>query len=238
MLSALIGLSTDVVLYFLATVVVALAGGLGPALLAAGLGGVLLNFFLTPPLYSLTIGETENVVTVAAMVLVGVLVALVVDRAARRAEQAARARAEASLLASFARTVLIEDDPVPRLLEKVREGFGLRCVALLERHPAGDHGSGDPVGWSTVAVAGPADCARPEQAEWTSPSNRACIWWAPAVVARGGPAAARSRRRAGAAGPARGAGRRHGGAMRSGGPRRTRPAAACCPRSGTTCAAR
>ncbi len=164
-LSSLIGLSTDVVMFFLATVIVALAGGLGPALLAAGLGGLLLNFFLTPPLYSLTIGETENVITVVAMLLVAVLVALVVDRAARRAEQAARARAEASLLASFARTVLIEDDPVPRLLEKVREGFGLRCVALLERHPAGDHGSGDPVGWTTVAAAGPAECARPDQAD-------------------------------------------------------------------------
>jgi two-component system, OmpR family, sensor histidine kinase KdpD len=180
-LSSVIGLSTDVVLFFLATVIVALAGGLGPALLAAGLGGLLLNFFLTPPLYSLTIGETENVITVVAMLLVAVLVALVVDRAARRGEQAARARTEAALLASFARTVLTEHDPVPRLLEKVREGFGLRCVALLERHSAGelgadelgageigagDLGAGDAgVGWSTVAVAGPAECARPEQAD-------------------------------------------------------------------------
>jgi two-component system, OmpR family, sensor histidine kinase KdpD len=43
-----LGLSTDVVLYFLATVVVALVGGLGPAVVAAVVGGLLLNFFLTP----------------------------------------------------------------------------------------------------------------------------------------------------------------------------------------------
>ncbi len=55
--ASVIGLSTDVVLFFLATVVVALVGGLGPALLAALLGGLLLNFFLTPPLYSFTIGR-------------------------------------------------------------------------------------------------------------------------------------------------------------------------------------
>jgi len=155
-LENVIGLSTDVVLFFLATIVAALVGSLGPALLAALLGGLLLNFFLTPPRYSLTINEPENAVTIAVMLVVAVLVALVVDRAARRGEQAARARTEAALLASFARTVLTRADPVPRLLEKVREAFGLGSVALLERD------GGD---WRRVAVSGPPDCARPEDAD-------------------------------------------------------------------------
>jgi two-component system sensor histidine kinase KdpD len=161
-LQSVIGLSTDVVLFFLATVVAALVGGLGPALLAALLGGLFLNFFLTPPLYSLTIGETENVITLVVMLLVAVLVALVVDRAARRAEQAVRARTEAALLASFARTVLTRSDPLPRLLEKVREAFGLRGVALLER--AEGTGAGG-VGWGRVATSGPPECGRPEDAD-------------------------------------------------------------------------
>ncbi len=151
------GLSTDVVVYLLATVVAALVGGLGPALVAAVFGGLLLNFFLTPPLYSLTIAEPENVITVAAMILVAVLVALVVDRAARRAQQAARARAEGALLASFARTVLTRTDPLPRLLEKVREAFGLGSVALLER-VAGDE-------WVCVTSSGPLGCATPDDAD-------------------------------------------------------------------------
>ncbi|MCE3554540.1 DUF4118 domain-containing protein [Pseudonocardia sp. RS11V-5] len=155
-LKGVVGLSTDVVLFFLATIVAALIGGLGPALVAALLGGLLLNFFLTPPLYSFTINEPENAITVVAMLLVAVLVALVVDRAARRGEQAARARTEAALLASFARTVLTRADPVPRLLEKVREVFGLRCVALLERQ--GEE-------WVRVAVSGPPQCGRPEDAD-------------------------------------------------------------------------
>jgi two-component system sensor histidine kinase KdpD len=159
-LREVIGLSTDVVLFFLATVVVALVGGLGPALLAAVASGLLLNFFLTPPLYSFTIGETENLITVLAMAVVGLLVALVVDRAARRAQQAARAQAEAALLASFARTVLTRDDPLPRLLEKVREAFGLRSVALLERrgNPAADD-------WDCVTSSGPLGCTAPEDAD-------------------------------------------------------------------------
>ncbi|MFC5994458.1 DUF4118 domain-containing protein [Pseudonocardia hispaniensis] len=154
--TGLFGLSTDVVLFFLATVIVALIGGLGPALLAALSGGLLLNFFLTPPLHTLTIAERENVITLVAMVLVAILVALVVDRAARQAQQAAAARAEAALLASFSRTVLTRPDPLPRLLEKLRETFGFSTVAVLQR----EDGS-----WTTSACAGPPDCDRPDQAD-------------------------------------------------------------------------
>ncbi|WP_028924841.1 sensor histidine kinase [Pseudonocardia acaciae] len=158
-LDGVIGLSTDVVLFFLATVLVALVGGLGPALLAAVAGGLMLNWFLTPPLYTFTIAERENVITLSVMMVVAVAVALVVDRAARRAEQAAAARTEAALLASFARTVLTRTDPLPRLLEKVSEAFGLRSVAVLERS------SEAPSGWRYAACVGPPDCLRPEDAE-------------------------------------------------------------------------
>ncbi|WP_433279733.1 DUF4118 domain-containing protein [Pseudonocardia xinjiangensis] len=159
-LRGVIGMSTDVVLYFLATVVVAMVGGLGPAVLTAVVGGLLLNFFLTPPLYSFSIATAENLMAIAAMVVVAVLVALVVDRAARRAQQAARARAEGALLASFARTVLTRSDPLPRLLEKVREAFGLHSVALLER--TGGSASDE---WTCVTSSGPVGCMAPEEAE-------------------------------------------------------------------------
>ncbi len=125
MLREVIGLSTDVVLFFLTTVLAALVGGLGPALLAAVAGELLLNYFLTPPLYTFTIAERENVITLVVMVIVAVLVALVVDRAARRAQQAAAAHAEAALLAAFSRTILTRPNALPRLLDKIREAFGL-----------------------------------------------------------------------------------------------------------------
>jgi two-component system sensor histidine kinase KdpD len=155
-----VGMSTDIVLYFLATVIVAMVGGLGPAVLAAVAGGLLLNFFLTPPLYSFTIAEGENLLAIGAMVVVAVLVALVVDRAARRAQQAARARAEGALLASFARTVLTRSDPLPRLLEKVSEAFGLHSVALLER--TGGSAADE---WTCVTSSGALGCMAPEDAD-------------------------------------------------------------------------
>lgn len=154
--SGWLGLSTDVVLFFLAIVVVALVGGLGPALLAALTGALLLNFFLTPPMYTFTIAERENVITLLVMVTVAVLVALVVDQAARRAAQAARARAEAALLTSFSRIVLTRTDPLPRLLDRVREAFGLAGVGLLERVEGR---------WQLVACAGTVGCGRPEDAD-------------------------------------------------------------------------
>jgi two-component system sensor histidine kinase KdpD len=156
----LFGLSTDVVVFLLAVVTVALVGGLGPALLAALLGGLLLNFFLTPPLHTLTIADRANVITLVLMLLVAVLVAMVVDRAARTAKQAARARTEASLLASYARIVLTDPNPLPRLLDNIRESFTLTSVALLERHDGR---------WQLAAASGPNPCLRPEQADTDIP---------------------------------------------------------------------
>ncbi|ANZ41766.1 histidine kinase [Lentzea guizhouensis] len=125
--------STDLVAFLLVTCVVAIAGGLGPALACAVLGAGLLNYFFTEPYYSLAVRTPENVITLVAMVIVATVVALTVDRAARLGEQGARARTEAALLASYSRTVLTAPFPLARLLEKIRVNFGLESVALVER---------------------------------------------------------------------------------------------------------
>nr|WP_245788257.1 sensor histidine kinase KdpD [Amycolatopsis marina] len=148
--------STDVIAYVLVSVVVALVGGLGPALLASVLSALLLNFFFTEPFHTLTVDAQGNVITLIAMVIVALLVSVVVDLAARRAVQASRARTEAALLATYARTVLTHPRPLERLLEKVRENFGLDSVALLEKRDG--H-------WYGVAHAGVDPCADPEEAD-------------------------------------------------------------------------
>ncbi|WP_103339907.1 sensor histidine kinase [Amycolatopsis sp. CA-126428] len=149
-------LSTNVIDYFLATIIVALVGGLGPALFASIASALLLNFFFTPPLYTLTVDAQQNVITLVAMVVVAVAFALVVDRASRRADAAARARTEAALLASYARTVLGDGDPLQRLLEKVRENFGLESVSLLEKQDDT---------WVRAACTGDRPCDDPDEAD-------------------------------------------------------------------------
>jgi len=137
-------LSTDVIDFFLATVVVALVGGLGPALVRVGVQWLAAQLLLRAPVYSLTIAEPENLVTVVIMVLVAVWCRWWSTGPHAAPNKAARASTEAALLASYARTVLMHDRPLERLLEKVKENFGLTSVALLEKSAANGPGSPAP----------------------------------------------------------------------------------------------
>ncbi len=155
-------------LLFLALVVgVALVGGMWPALLAAVLSGLLANWFFTPPYGTLTIARPANAVALFVLVSVGAAVAAVVDTAARRARDAARARAEADVLATLAGSVLRGAEAVPALLERLVETFGLRGAALLERtHDA--PGTARDV-WDVVASAGSPPPLSPEAADAALP---------------------------------------------------------------------
>lgn len=118
------------------TVLVALVGGLWPAVTAAVLGSLMLNWFFTPPERTFTIADTVNVVGLALFLVVAVAVASLVDRAARRSLQADRARREADTLTMLNRTLLRSDRDVETLLGLVRDTFGAVSAALLRR---GDH---------------------------------------------------------------------------------------------------
>lgn len=115
------------------TVLVALVGGLWPAVTAAVLGSLMLNWFFTPPERTLTIADTVNVVALVLFLLVAVAVASLVDRASRRSVQADRARREADTLTMLNRTLLRSDRDVETLLNLVRDTFGADSAALLRR---------------------------------------------------------------------------------------------------------
>ena len=165
-----LNLVSDMLLFLLLTVVVSLVGGLAPALIAAVLGSVLLNYFFTPPLHTLTISETNNALALLVFVLVATLVSTTVDIAARRTRQAARAAAESRTLANLAGSVLGGEEALTEMLERVRETFALTAVTLLER---------DDDAWQVVASAGPPSrrrvtrtpTCRPARG-WSSPRRR------------------------------------------------------------------
>ena len=148
-------------LFLLLTVVVSLVGGLAPALIAAVAGSVLLNYYFTPPLHTLTISETNNALALLVFVLVATLVSSTVDLAARRTRQAARAAAESRTLANLAGSVLGGEEALTEMLQRVRETFALTSVTLLERTDDG---------WAPVASAGPA-VARPADADTEVPAG-------------------------------------------------------------------
>ena len=151
-----IGLPTDLMLFLALTVLVALVGGLWPAVVCAVVGFLLLNWFFTAPTGRLTIEKPENALALGVFVLVAAGVASVVDRAARAATEAFRARAEASALAAVSRSVLSGEDTAAALVARLRETFTLESVALLARTDDG---------WRTLATDGSHPCQDPALAQ-------------------------------------------------------------------------
>jgi two-component system sensor histidine kinase KdpD len=124
-LRAQIGLPTVLLLYLLAVALVSAVGGLVPALGAAVAAFLLANWYFTPPLYELTIGETDNLVALAVFLAVATLVSTFVSLAARRAAEGTRARSEAEALSRLAGV-----SSVPDLLEVIRRTLALDGVTL------------------------------------------------------------------------------------------------------------
>ncbi|AKJ11791.1 histidine kinase [Streptomyces incarnatus] len=153
-----VGLANDMLLFLTLTVAAALLGGLFPALASAVVGSLLLNWYFTPPVHTLTIADPKNIVAIAIFVGVAVSVASVVDLAARRTHQAARLRAESEILSFLAGNVLRGETTLEALLERVRETFGMESVALLER-------TGETAPWTCAGSVGPRPAKVPEDAD-------------------------------------------------------------------------
>src|SRR5258708_5903355 len=158
-----LNLTSDVLFFLVAVIAVALVGGFVPAVLEAIAGSMLLNYYFTPPIHQWTIAEANNALALGVFVAVGLVTSSVVDRAARRSKQAARASAESELLVTAAGSVLRGQQALAAVLDRVREAFGMESVTLLEREPGPARG---PVtGWAPLATSGGKALARPEDAD-------------------------------------------------------------------------
>lgn len=124
-------ITSDVLSYQLLVVIVALIGGLRPALFAAVLSGITLDFLFVAPLFTVTVAHPLHALALALYVIIAILVSLIVDQAARRARAAQRATAEAELLAAIAGNVLRGDSAVLAIVNRAREAFGLSGVRLV-----------------------------------------------------------------------------------------------------------
>ena len=145
-----LGLPSVLLLYLLSVVVVSAVGGAWPALGAAVAAFLLVNWYFTPPLYTFTIGETENLLALAVFLVVAATVSGFVSLAARRAAEGQRARAEAEALARLAGSSSVAD-----VLESIRRAFALDGVTLWHRDGDGwleDAGAGAPAGRDAGAV--------------------------------------------------------------------------------------
>jgi two-component system sensor histidine kinase KdpD len=175
-----VNLTSDMLTFLVGVIVVALVGGIIPALLEAIAGSLLLNYYFTPPIHQFTIADANNAWAIIVFVVVAILVSTVVDIAARRTKQAARASAESELLVTTAGSVLRGQQALPALLERVRESFGMRSVSLLEcatgdcvegseptraASSAASRIRGPGKGWTAVATAGDEPVNSPDDAD-------------------------------------------------------------------------
>ncbi|MER6006236.1 sensor histidine kinase KdpD [Nonomuraea angiospora] len=161
-----LSLPSEILFFLCLTVGVALAGGMWPAVTAAVGGSLLLNWYFTPPLGEFTINDPENLFALVVFVLVAAAVSSIVDLAARRTRQAARASADAEALSTLAGHVLRGEAALPSLLGRLRETFGLDSVTLLERlgEPTPDDQS-EPAAWRIIATTGQTPCTNPGAAD-------------------------------------------------------------------------
>ena len=150
-----VGFTSVLLLYLVLAMVVALVGGVLPAIVAVIGGFLLANWFFTPPFYDLTIAEAENLLALVVYAVAAGIVAVLVDRVGRSRRRAARLQAEAEALASLA-GALAGPGSVSDMLGQLRATFGFRSAALL-------HGGAD--GWTVIERSGPEPPTRPEEAD-------------------------------------------------------------------------
>ncbi|HET9974525.1 MAG TPA: DUF4118 domain-containing protein, partial [Streptosporangiaceae bacterium] len=169
-----LNLTSDVLMYLTAVVLVALAGGFAPAVLAAIAGSLLLNYYFTPPIHKFTIAEVNNAFAIGVFIAVAIGVSSVVDIAARRTRQAARANAESELLTTTAGSVLRGQQGLNALLDGAREAFGMDSVTLLECTSSGGDQpasasagrvSRRPGSWQVIASRGEPAVTQPGEAD-------------------------------------------------------------------------
>jgi signal transduction histidine kinase len=146
-------LGDDLLVYLVAVVAVAVVGGFWPAVLAAVTASLLVNWYFTPPVHTLTIADGKSLLALLLFVTVAVTVSSVVHLAALRARQAARSTEEAADLLALAQTVLGGDDTPAAVLGYLTASRGGRAE-LLER--TGEQ-------WVRTAASGAAGPADPAE---------------------------------------------------------------------------
>jgi two-component system sensor histidine kinase KdpD len=154
-----LGVAGELFCMLLAVVLVAVTGGLRPALLATGAGFLLADFLYTHPYYSLTVSQAVDVVALIVFAVVAVVIGALVDVLTRQGVQVARSRAEATGLARLlAQSLASDTGSLAETASALRRVFDLDSVALLRPSDRD---------WVIDDAVGAPVPRRPEQAQFT-----------------------------------------------------------------------
>ncbi|MGO9876561.1 MAG: ATP-binding protein [Acidimicrobiia bacterium] len=152
-----LALPGTLLILLLGVVIVAVVGGVAPAVVAVVVALGLGDFYFTVPYHTFRMTQPSEIAALVVFAAVAAMVSALVDRLARRTSQISRSQAEAEALARLAGgAVLAAAEPLSDLVAELRRTFALDAVAVLEA-------DGDV--WRPVAVAGAPVPARPEDAQ-------------------------------------------------------------------------
>jgi two-component system sensor histidine kinase KdpD len=153
-------LPAALLVYVLLVVAAAGVGGLRPGVATSVAAFLLADYFFISPVHQLAIGSSANVIALIALLAVGLTVSGFVALTARRAAEAAHAKAEARTLARLSGSVIGADDPLAVLMTRLRDTFGITAAAVLRRE--GEH-------WRVETSVGEPVPERPEDADLSVP---------------------------------------------------------------------
>jgi two-component system, OmpR family, sensor histidine kinase KdpD len=151
-----IELSTVMLAYLSVVLVATAVGGPQPGLATAGAAFLLENYYFVDPIYTFTVAEPENLVSLLGFLIFAAVGSFAVVRLERRSRETARARVEARALARTAGMLVAGTEGLDSLVDNLRTTFGLDAVAVLTR---------DGAEWREVASAGAPVPKRPEDGE-------------------------------------------------------------------------
>ncbi len=149
-------LESQVLLYLLAVVIVAVIGGMALAIASAIAAAFLINYFFVKPEHTLQVAQGEQALALVVFLIVAAVVSWAVEAAARRARAAEHAAKQAETLSGLAQSDFEHGDTLRHVLERARSTFGMESVTLSARqHPSGDWVDVENAGWAPPGEAAP-----------------------------------------------------------------------------------
>src|SRR5207244_3963350 len=133
-LQHLIALQDLAMVFLTGVLATAVLGGLGPSIVAVVVSLFLYDFFFIPPVYTFTITNPQDVLSLLVFLIVAVLTSNLATRIRTQAESARQREARTAALYAFSRQVAAAagmDDLGPIVARHVAEEFQCQAVVLL-----------------------------------------------------------------------------------------------------------
>src|SRR5437667_4499367 len=128
--------TTVAMTFLLATLAIATAWGLLEAIVASIAGVLCFNFFFLPPLFTLTIADTQNWVALFVFLVTAVVASQLSTSAKQRALEAMRRREEMERLYELSRALMLVDQRssiAGQISQRIAQVFAVDGVAVFDR---------------------------------------------------------------------------------------------------------